>query len=176
MRGKIELESETVAAISSAIIALCALGYTVWQGKQLQKHNKLSFRPHLTSWSHRNSDQGVYVVDVINNGLGPAIIENFEVFLDGKLIQGEGTEPIAKALNILFPNVGFQAHQTHMANGYCMAAKEECRILAIKFKAPVPLAEEAIEHAFQRADLIIKYRSFYEEEFTYSSVEERHNH
>ena len=173
--GETELEWEVITAISSAAIALCALAYTVWQGKQAQKHNKLSFRPHLTSWSHQNSDKGAYAVEVMNNGLGPALIESFIVKIDGKIISGEGTEPIEKGLKILFPNIQYQSHQAYMANGYSMAAKEKCTVLAIQFVVPTSLTKEAIEHTLNRADLIIKYKSFYEEEFIYSSEDEKSN-
>jgi len=115
------------------IIAVCALAYTVWQGKQAQRHNKLSFRPHLTSWSHQNTDKGVYSVEIMNNGLGPALIERFIVKIDGQIIPGEGTQPIEKGLKILFPNVQYQSHQAYMANRYSMAAKEKRTILAIQF-------------------------------------------
>jgi len=54
-----------------------------------------------------------------------------------------------------------------------MAAKEKCTILAIQFAESTPLNKEAIEHTFNRADLIVKYKSFYEEEFTYSSEDEK---
>lgn len=80
--------NKNLTKISSAIIALCALGYTVWQGKQAQKHNKSSFRPRLVSWSNQDSSKGIYVVDIINNGLGPALIESFTIKIDGKVIAG----------------------------------------------------------------------------------------
>ncbi len=165
-----------ITAVSNAAIAIGALAYTVRQGKQLQKHNKLSFRPHITSWSHRNADQGVYAVEVMNNGLGPAVIKSFTVKVDGKVIPGEGTEPIEKGLKILFPNAQYKSHQAYLAKGYSMGAKEKCTVLAIEFKTPVPLTREAVEHNLNRADLIINYKSFYEEEFTYSSEEEKSNH
>jgi len=164
-----------ITGISSAVIALCALAYTVWQGKQAQRHNKLSFRPHLTSWSHRNADKGAYTVELMNNGLGPALIESFTIKVDGKVISGEGTEPIEKGLKILFPNAPYQSHQAYMDKGYSMAAKEKCTIVAIQFAESASLNKEAIEHTFNRADLIIKYKSFYEEEFTYSSEDEKSN-
>ena len=169
------MDWNVITGISSVVIASCALAYTVWQGKQTQKHNKLSFRPHLTSWSHRNSDKGVYAVEVMNNGLGPALIESFTVKIDGKVISGEGTEPIEKGLKILFPNAQYQSHQAYMAKGYSMAAKEKCTILAIQFTEAMSFTPEVIEHTFNRADLIIKYKSFYEEEFTYSSEDEKSN-
>ena len=169
------MDWEVITGISSAVIALCALAYTVWQGKQAQKHNKLSYRPHITSWSHRNTDKGVYAVEVMNNGLGPALIESFTVKIDGKVISGEGTEPIETGLKILFPNAQYQSHQAHMGKGYSMAAKEKCTIVAVQFSGATPLTKEAIEHTFNRADLIIKYKSYYEEEFIFSSEDEKSN-
>ena len=164
---------EVTTGVSSVLIALCALGYTMWQSKQTQRHNKLSFRPHLTSWSHSNGDKGVYTVKLINNGLGPALIENFVFKIDGKIMSGEGTEPIHKGLTIRFPNNTYQSHQAYMVKGYSMAAKEKCTILAIQFSKPTSLSKEVIEHVLNRADLVIKYKSFYEEEFTYSSEDKK---
>ncbi len=170
------MDWNTLTGISSVSIALCALAYTVWQGKQTQKHNKLSFRPHLHSWAHKNSNEGVYVIEIINNGLEPALIENFTIKVDGKIISGEGTEPIEKALKILFPDAKYKkSHQSYMAKNYAMAAKEKCTILAIQFAETSLLPQEVVEHIFNRADLIIEYKSFYEEEFIYSSEDERLN-
>ncbi|GKT11653.1 MAG: hypothetical protein ISEC1_P0620 [Thiomicrorhabdus sp.] len=91
------MDWSAITGISSSIIALCALAYTAWQGIQTREHNKLSFRPHITSWSYRNSESGVYVTEVMNNGLGPALIESFTVKVDGKVISGNNTDVIEKA-------------------------------------------------------------------------------
>lgn len=163
----------SITGICSVVIALCALGYTIWQGKQAQKHNKLSFRPHLTTWSHRDSSKGSYAVEIINNGLGPALIESFTIKIDNKVIAGTGLEPIEKALKILFPNHKYQSHHAYMGNGYSMAPKERCTVMSIQFIEPQSLTQEAIEHTLDRADLIIRYKSFYEEEFIYSSEVEK---
>ncbi len=167
------MDWDAVTGISSVIIALCALIYTIWQGKKAQRHNMLSFRPHLTSWSHSEADKGIYAVELMNNGLGPALIESFTVMIDGKAISGEQTEPLEKALKILFPNIEYKSHQEFMAKGYSMPAKEKRSIVIIRFANPNSLNPEALEHALNRADLIIKYKSFYEEEFTYSSEKEK---
>lgn len=166
---------EIATGISSVVIAVCALAYTIWQGKQTQKHNKLSFRPHLTTWTHKDEKQCRYAVDIINNGLGPAIIQSFVVKVDSKVINGEGTDAIEKSLKILFQNTPYQSHQSFMAKGYSMAAKDKCTIVDIQFFGPAQPTREVIEHAFNRADLIIHYKSFYNEEFTYSSEVEKSN-
>ena len=169
------MDWNTVTGISSVLIALCALAYTIWQGKQTRYHNKLSLRPHLTSWTNQDVDKGLYTVELMNNGLGPALIESFTIKVDGKVISGKQTEPIEKGLKILFPNVPYKTHQEYMAKDYSMAAKEKRTILLIQFTEPRSLIKETVEHAFNRADLIIKYKSFYEEKFTYSSEVEKSN-
>lgn len=163
---------EIITGVSSVAIAICALGYTIWQGKQAQFHNKLLFRPHLTSWSHQNPDKGIYSVELMNNGLGPALIENFFIKVDGEVITGTRTESIEKAIKLLFPNTQYQSHQSYMGKGYSMAAKEKRTVLAIQFSKHTLQDEETVENAFKRAELIIEYKSFYEETFIYSSEDE----
>jgi hypothetical protein len=164
-----------IIGISSVVIALCALGISVWQGIQTRKHNKLSFRPHLTTWTHSNIEKGFYAIELINNGLGPAIIESFTVKIDGKQISGEGAEPIEKALKILFPNHTYQSHHSYVAKGYSMAAKERCTVVAVQFTGPHLPSPEFVEHAINRGELEISYKSFYEEVFHLFTQKEKLN-
>ena len=144
-------------------------------GKKTQHHNKLSFRPHLTTWTHKDTDKGAYAIELMNNGLGPALIESFTIKVDGKIISGEQTEPIEKGLKILFPNLAYTSHQEFMSKGYSMAAKEKRTIVVIQFSEPGSISKETVEHAFNRANLIIKYKSFYEEVFTYPLEDDKFN-
>lgn len=91
-------------AIASFSVALCAFVFSFWQAKIVRDHNKISVKPHLTTWNSVDHDNGIYVVHVLNNGIGPALINKFEIRVDNKVISGDGTEPIEKALKILFPN------------------------------------------------------------------------
>ncbi len=167
------MDWQTISGISSTIIALCALIFTILQNKRAQKHNKLSFRPHLTSWTHKNSGNGFYAVELMNNGIGPALIESFTIKVDGKIISGEETEPIEKALKILFPKIDYQSRQSYFAKGYSMGAKEKMTLVAIQFTEKPPPTPEVVNHAFNRTDLIVNYKSFYEEPFTYSTADEK---
>jgi hypothetical protein len=169
------LEWQVITGISSCIIALCALIFTICQGIQARKHNKLSYRPHLTRWAHLNAEKGYYAVDLINNGLGPALIENFFIKVDGKVISGEGAEPIEKTLKILFPSHNYKSQQSFLAKGYSMAAKERSNIVAVQFmNQPLP-TREFVEHAMNRADMEIIYKSLYEETFRLSTSDEKPN-
>jgi hypothetical protein len=164
---------QVIIGISSSIIALCALIFTIWQGFQARKHNKLSCRPHLTTWTIIKADEGFYSVELVNNGLGPALIEKFILKVDGKIIPGERTEPIKKALKILFPNHNYKSEQSFVSKGYSMAAKDKCNIVTIQFTNPPFPNREFVEHEMNRGDVEIFYKSFYNETFRLSTEEER---
>lgn len=169
------MDWQVLTGISSTVIALCALAFSIWQGIKDRTHNKLSFRPHLTTGTHTNVNKGFYAIELINNGLGPALIEGFLFKVDGKVISGEGTEPIEKALKIIFPGLNYQSHHVYLAKGYSMAAKEKCTLVAVQFtQQPFP-SSEFVEHAFNRGDIEIDYKSFYEETFHLSTKEEKSN-
>ena len=159
---------ELIIGISSVIIALCALAFTILQSNQAQRYHKLSFKPHLTSWIHQHSGN-VYTFEVVNHGLGPALIESFTLKIDNITMTGEGIEPIEKGLKILFPDTNYHADYAFMAKNYSMAAKERCPIVNIHFidlKAP---SKDVIDHKFNKAELTIEYKSVYEEKYSFTS-------
>lgn len=162
-----------ITGISTAVIALCALGLSIWQGVEARKHNRLSVRPHLTTWTHSDAEKGFYVVELINNGIGPAVIEEFSVKADGTLVSGDGSEPIEKAMKIVLPNLQYQSRQSYLGKDYVMAPKERCTIFAVQFLGhPLP-SKEFVEHAIKRCDLEIPYKSFHGEKFPFSTQEEK---
>lgn len=163
------LSWEAIAGFSSAIIALCALGLTVWQACITRSHNRLSVRPHLTTWRHLDHTNHCYSVDLINNGIGPAFVRSFKVSVDGHLVPGENYEPIEKALKILFPQYDFSSHQSYLGNGYGMAASETRPLLSLRFLGPSFPKPEEIDHALTRAHLLIGYVSIYDDEFEFDS-------
>ena len=154
---------EVIIAISSMFIALCALIFSFWQVKITRDHNKITVKPHLTTWSTIGHENGNYAVHVLNNGIGPALIKKYEIRVDDKVMSGEGTEPIEKALKILFPNQPYQSNNSYMGNNFALGAKENCRVTSIQFKKGFNMNPEQVEHAINRADLIIEYESFYGE-------------
>lgn len=124
---------EAIAGFSIAIIALCAFGLTIWQARITQKHNKLSVTPHLTTWSHSDAGNNRYAVELLNNGIGPALINSFQIQVDGQFIVGEGTEQMEKALKILFPQYQYNSWQSYVSKGYMMSAKEVRNLVTIQF-------------------------------------------
>lgn len=146
---------------AAAVIALCALGLTVWQAVVARRHNKLSVTPYLTTWSHSDGGNNRYQIDLLNNGIGPALIKSFLIQIDDRSISGEGTEPIEQALKILFPQYSYQPSLAYVANGYMMSEKESRSLAIIQFNgSPLPSPDE-VKHAIKKARLIIDYESIY---------------
>jgi hypothetical protein len=70
-----------IIAISSVVIAVCALGISIWQGYIARQHNKLSVVPILHVDLDTTEGKDIEIVSV-NNGVGPAIITHFTVYCD----------------------------------------------------------------------------------------------
>ena len=109
----------------------------------------------------------------MNNGIGPAMFESFELFVDGKLVPGEQSEPIKKALKILFPGYDYKSHQSYFAKGYVMAEKEKRPIVAVRFFGEKTPSSEEVDHAMKRSRIRISYQSMYGKVFCLDSDEER---
>lgn len=152
---------EAIAGIASAVIAFCALGLTIWQGLLARKHNRLSATPHLTTWRHIDGDKNFCIVDLLNNGIGPALIKMYKLSVDGKNINGDGTDPIVKIIKILFPKYEYESSQAFIAPGYMMPANERRRLAAIQFIGKSVPQEIEVEHAMERVRLLIGYESIY---------------
>lgn len=84
------MDSETAISLSAAVIALCALFVTIWQGVQNRRHNRLSMRP-LLHFDFLAKD-GIVSISLKNTGVGPAVIKKFTVELDGKELYGNEYE------------------------------------------------------------------------------------
>jgi len=74
--------SDTIA-ISAGVIALAALGVSIWQGYISREHNKLSVRPHLEFILHCKTTEDFRLI-LRNSGLGPALISKISLFVDNK--------------------------------------------------------------------------------------------
>ena len=71
-------------ALSAMIVAVFALFVTIWDSYQSRKHNRLSVKPFLGI--------GVDIHEKVeftlsNQGIGPAVIKEFSVYFDGKLLS-----------------------------------------------------------------------------------------
>jgi hypothetical protein len=112
---------------------------------------------------HSDKAKSTYAIELLNNGIGPALIKSFQIQVDGHPIIGEGTEPIEKALKILFPQYQFFSWQSFVSKGYMMSAKETRNLVTVKFHGELLPKPEEVEHATKRAQVLIEYESIYKD-------------
>ena len=81
----------TISAIRARtmIIAVCALGTSLWQGYTIQKHNRLMVQPILDEEINTELNGG-WDSYVLNSGLGPAKVVSADYRVDGKAVDSLG--------------------------------------------------------------------------------------
>jgi hypothetical protein len=158
-----------IADNSGIIIALCALVLTIWQAFLTRTHNKLTVKPYLTTWSTMAGNEDFYQVDLMNNGVGPALIQSFRVYVDNQELLGTESDLIDTAIKMLFSQSGYDSHNAFLSKGYMMAANDRHELIKIKFSNPnVPRVEE-VENAYKRIRIVIEYVSIYNDKYAFDS-------
>ncbi len=72
-----------VGSVGAMLVALVALGAAIFEGRATRRHNRLSVRPLL------RIDYAETGITLHNTGAGPAILNTFEVFVDGEEVECE---------------------------------------------------------------------------------------
>lgn len=102
----VHVETSDVISLSAAIIALCALAISIWQGYITRNHQKLTVKPHI-DFDYKFFPGKPIELRIMNNGLGPAVITSFNVLFDGKKISNSHSESYIKITDKLKDDTGF---------------------------------------------------------------------
>lgn len=150
---------------TAEIIALCALAFTAYQIIVQRRHNVLSVKPHITTFTNRNKNKNIaqLQVQIMNNGLGPAFIDKFQVYL-----SGQACEPKA-AINSILKGMRVNTTITSLSDQYAMSSGEVRNLLAVIFPCSTDEDMEKMEQKLDKLDLEIQYSSAYGEKFVYDS-------
>jgi hypothetical protein len=156
-------------ALASAVVALCALGVTFWQGYLMRQHNKISVRPKLTATeNYEDTDKARAIsFELINSGFGPAIIKDFILVYDGEEVSRNNRKTYDDFLrkktraftdvNIFF----FVPDSSLLMN-------ERCELFSFRYKH----GQDA--SFIHKLNLRVSYQSIYEDEtFMYDSRKDR---
>ena len=165
-----DLMAESYIAMASGVIALIALLFAIIQGWQNQKHNRLSVKPFLITFTASGIDKNLRSTNlrIDNRGVGPAIIKNIVLFYKGKEVARNNHNDYnnfmqEKLKYFTDPHGGF------FFSGNIIQAGEKRIIYEFKYD---PLTQNT---AFlNEIELLIEYQSIYEDEiFTLDSRETR---
>jgi hypothetical protein len=160
---------QRTANIATVSIALFALGFSIWQGVIQRTHNHVSLEPRINAYysnDEKADQEGLYV---INNGMGPAFVEEFEVTVDGRVIQSDnlwklGSAMIALGLDVNCltirgprPNDSFKAGEEMALIEISKAAPKTCSITAYRMRKAFT----------ENLDFILTVKSIYGDRFEY---------
>ena len=73
---------DRIVSGSAMFVALSSLAIALYEVRMMREHDRISVWPYVTAF---NSDSGgIYTLNASNAGIGPALVESFEVIVDGK--------------------------------------------------------------------------------------------
>lgn len=154
---------EFIIALASIAIALSALVVTIWQGILMRRHNRLSLRPHLAFKQTMSEANPQFVLELLNNGVGPAIIKRFQVLLDEK--REEHFE--AQGWMALLDLVGLKGKAICgvIEADEFLAAGQALQI--VKYESlPSPVGTRELREALRRIEIHVEYQSVYGDRYS----------
>lgn len=155
-----------VTSIASTIIAICALALTVYQTKSSDKHNRLMVTPHISSTTHIDKNTHTLSLHLENNGIGPAIIQEFSIVVDGKQVKSQ--DEVEAAIVLLVKNLPIDewGHESIERKSFLSAGAKIELVTLVCTKVPLEALMQSID---PRINVTIEYTSIYGERFTYES-------
>lgn len=162
-----QIQRRTSVALMASFISVCALGVSWYQAKLARQQQLASVWPYVSinGYGSANSERQVWGIKVMNNGLGPAIIERVEMQLDGKPMPNEVFMDSVYAQNIQLDSVksldyAFDelAHGTVLSAG----AKVDWMKFEHQFNGAMP-KETTSQRFLPKLSLSIFYKSLYDE-------------
>lgn len=161
---------------AALLVSVCALFLTISQAATIRKHNRLTVRPHITTYTDNTADPeraGVRFIKVriTNSGLGPAIIKTFEPLLDGEPLKADDPDDLFPVVAKTIPArmMDDLSYITVLRPGHVMAKDE---VVTMAHLAVVPTIHDdptALKQALERFHIRARYESAYGESFVYDS-------
>lgn len=159
--------SDWLVPIISAVPAFIALWFTFKQNGLSKKHNRLMVKPHLDDLVHEDIHKFQYRYSILNNGIGPAVIVDIKISIDGVLIDSEIDLP--GILKIVFPDmVDEQFGHESIAVGSYLSPGKKISMLTINC-ASKEILLEVKEELYSRARLVVVYQSVYGDKQVFQS-------
>lgn len=166
------MDANTVIATCSAVIATGALAVSVIEGRAVRRHNRHSVRPLLQLW-HARRDRWAGL-QLLNCGLGPAIITRTLLALDGNAAGGWSQTDVAGIYAMCHPQLKKTASVklTALHDGRVIPVGYDDFLLRLDDYDPYRDPVSFWEVLRDRVYLEIHYESLYGERFV-TSIGER---
>ena len=146
-------------------ISILAIVLAVWSGRQSSRHAGLSVLPAFSVWVEYPRDENAdCYIKLANKGFGPAIIEETQVFHDGKKVDGFQFTAMENAIKQVFGDEILRVHEAGEAGvGHAVGVHEEVILVGFTVKNVVTDANvEEFGARLQALSFKLKYRDIYQ--------------
>lgn len=154
------MENSDIIAVTSAIVALCAFGVSVFQTYATIRHNKLQVRPIISIES--SSDSSDKFFSVHNLGLGPALVNSITATyrgLDYDLLTQNGLDKLTDIF-LGAKNGTLDVFTICLQKDSAIAPGKEERIVVIS-KSDGTKYEASVEDFIQNTIIKVDYKCIY---------------
>jgi isopentenyl phosphate kinase len=162
----LNIDSSTVIAISSAVVAVLAMIATFWQADIARKHNKLSVRPFMEHREERLHGEQIMIA-IVNHGLGPAIYQSvfFNLSSSSDILS---INDFHKYIALKLKPSKMQFRINTFQGKTVFPPEKEVQLLTFLLSEEDNENFEIIKGVLDQTTIHISYTSLYDEYFTYS--------
>lgn len=158
----------------SVFVASIVAIFSAYQALLLRKHNRLSVRPHITTWVRHSEKGGKHYLRLFleNNGLGTAIIKEFKLKFDGKELGANKEIPaLVREIRALVADEDCLSYDNCAILGYGSSLRDgkEIAVVSLTCTPNDTTNMEDFEAFMDRFEIEVRYKSIYGEVFTMSS-------
>lgn len=170
------METSDIIAICSAVVAMFAVGATIYQARLSHRHDRLTAQPFLAwSESYVQEDHGTFLTfSLTNHGQGPAIIKDRWFEIDGKRFESDlGGSDLVELVTreVLGDRVEWRLHHSGLlAKAVVLPAGAEFVIARIYFPKRDKEGVRAVLALCPEIDLKVKFESLYKEVKIFSAL------
>lgn len=164
------MSTDTITAIGACFIALLALLLGIWEAREARQHARLSVIPKLMFDTTVSSAWPEVGIKLLNKGVGPALIDEFRLLVDGKRVESNSAEDFGGwrdavvLLGIDEDWIRYYCLDTADAVG----AGESIMLFGIAPGRQNADTLRKFETALPHIQIVVRYRSFYDDRFTAS--------
>lgn len=156
------MKTDRIVGLSAIFISLLSLGIFLYQTNLMRQQAYRSVLPYLGLDITMNSHEGIFKVELLNQGIGPAIIESREIFYNGQTYDLDFVDFLEQETDMID---SFNVRTYTIEKGTALATDKNMVLLEVHAGEYLADFVEKIETMQTEGglDYSICYRSIYDE-------------
>ena len=156
-----QLSNSDWIAVSSAIVAFCALAIAIWQGYLTRRHNVLSVRPYLEVVVTSSMLAKSHLV-LKNGGLGPAVLDLVQFVYKKKTIDIRTNASYTEFLKLLALDFGDVKAEWYVPDKHSIISPgESIQLLAVSSERDALKLKKAFDAVLSVTSVVVEYKCMY---------------